>query len=42
MSNPKSIGMVHLKGINDKEYEAYIANQAPIEKPQFIPLFNQW
>tara|TARA_R110002050_G_scaffold215075_1_gene351200 strand:- start:709 stop:840 length:132 start_codon:yes stop_codon:yes gene_type:complete len=37
----KRVGMVHLKGVNDKEYEAFVNAQKKV-KIKVIPSINQW
>lgn len=43
MEKIKVIGMVHLKGVNDKAYAEYLKKLTPVEPPRFNPIaVNRW
>jgi hypothetical protein len=41
MYSVKKIGMVHIEGVNDKEFKIFL-NKQPKEKVRIIPVLNQW
>ena len=41
--SPKVIGMIHLPGVNDKEYAAYIKRLSPAKEQVMISIIdNRW
>ena len=43
MKEIKPIGMIHIKGVNDKAWAEYLKKLTPVEPPRFSPIaVNRW